>query len=247
LISCLEKDWDIFEYLLDNSNIYHFEELIVVLCSYYKIDLLKKIVQKQIIMLKEINPHADERLTIESQYLCDAFRTTINNAEIYNFLFENFHIDYESRKVIISALGQTNNYDGLDQFLTKYGGFIHYPYLEDFCEYNSEEMITCLIKHYGAYIHPLNTSNPTLLTKIAGRNFIRIAQMLLDKKIDINHQSDRGWTALMAAVTNGHIEMVKFLMENGADKTLKNDKGRDVLEMAKYRDRKEIIKILIKN
>jgi hypothetical protein len=42
---------------------------------------------------------------------------------------------------------------------------------------------------------------------------------------------------------------LKFLIlfSNGADKTLKNDMGRDVLEMAKFKNRVEIIEILTKN
>jgi ankyrin repeat protein len=161
--------------------------------------------------------------------------------EIYYYLLENFNIDLEVRYKIIRDLCILNKYDILDQFLTKYPGEVTYfPFA---CEHESEAIIACLIKH-GAYIHPLHESNPTLLTKIAERNFIGVAQLLLDKGIKINHQSNRGWTALMAAVTNGHKEMVQFLMDNGADQSLKNEHGRTVLEIAKYRNRVEIIKIL---
>jgi len=241
LISCLTKEWDIFEYLLDNFNIVHFNELIPVLCSHLKINLLKKLVHKKKI---ETNVNVDEQLVIEYKSLANAFRFTINNELARNFLLDNFNIDNEIRKKIICLLCETNDYDVLDQFLTKYPIKLDYLYFQDICEFYSEEMIECIIKH-GQNVHN-NDDEPSLLTRIAERNFIRIAQILLDRKIDINHQSYRGWTALMSAVTNGHSEMVQFLMENGADKTLKNDRRRDVVEMAKFRNRVEIIEILNK-
>jgi len=243
LICCISKDWDIFEYLLDNSNIVHFEELFDRLGVNGKVDLLKKLVKKHINKIKEVNPYVNEREIVQSNTLIPLFGSSLyfNKMEIYYYLLENFNIDLEVRYKIIRDLCILNKYDILDQFLTKYPGEI--TYFSYACEHESEEIIACLIKH-GAYIHPLHESNPTLLTKIAERNFIGIAQLLLHKGIKINHQSNRGWTALMAAVTNGHKEMVQFLMDNGADQSLKNEHGRTVLEMAKYRNRVEIIKIL---
>jgi ankyrin repeat protein len=243
LICCISKDWNIFEYLLDNSNIVHFYELFDRLGVNGKVDLLKKLVKKHINKIKDVNPYVDEREIVQSNTLIPLFGSSLyfNKMEIYYYLLENFNIDLEVRYKIIRDLCILNKYDILDQFLTKYPGEITYfPYA---CEHDSEEIIACLIKH-DAYIHPLRESNPTLLTKIAERNFIGVAQLLLDKGIKINHQSNRGWTALMSAVTNGHVEMVQFLIDNGADQSLKNEHGRNVLEMAKYKNRVKIIKIL---
>ena len=124
--------------------------------------------------------------------------------------------------------------------MTKYPGEI--TYFPHACRHDDKESIICLIKH-GASIHQLIETD-SILTIIAKRNFIGVAQLLLDKGIKINHQSNRGWTALMSAVTNGHVEMVQFLIDNGADQTLKNENGSNVLEIAKYRNRVKIIKIL---
>lgn len=236
LISCLYKNWDIFEYLLNNSNLVNQNEIIISLCEQDNIDQLKKVIEKII---------KNDPIIIPNDAIIIACRKM--NLEIFNYLFDNFEINnVQTRNQIISGLGFSNKYDVLDKFLIKYPGEILYNEFSHACHNYSEEIIACLISH-GADINYPNPNDTTVLTKIAERNFIDVAQMLLDRKININHQSIRGWTALMAAVTNGHIEMVIFLMNNGADKTLKNDMRRDVLEMARYRNRVEIIDILTKN
>jgi ankyrin repeat protein len=242
LISCLSKDWNIFNYLLDNSNIVHQNEIIISLCNQDNINQLKKFIDR---ISKNNEGEQLNPIVIPDEAYIQASKKI--NVEIFNYLFDNFEINnLQTRNRIIIAMCNANNYDILDKVLIKYPGEINYNEFNYACKYSSEEIIVCLINH-GADINFSNLLDTTLLTKIAERNFIGVAQMLLDRKIDINHQSNRGWTALMSAVTNGHIEMVKFLMENGADKTLKNDMRRDVLEMAEYKNCVEIIKILNNN
>lgn len=238
LISCIHKCWDIFEHLLNNSNLIHQKEIIFSLCYNENIEQLKKVIEK----LKDVEGEPPNI----SILITDAFVVSCKNTEIFNYLFDNFEIiNVDIKNKMIQCLSYMNKYNELDKLLIKYPSEFSDVFLNEAYKYYSEPIIACLINH-GANINT-NPVDTTLLTKIAERNFIGIAQMLLDRKIDINHQSNRGWTALMAAVTNGHNEMVQFLINNGADKTLKNDKNRDVLEMAKFKNREEIIEILTKN
>ena len=49
---------------------------------------------------------------------------------------------------------------------------------------------------------------------------------------DINVQDEKGYTPLMYAIMNHNLDMVKFLVENGANINLCNKKGQSPLEIA---------------
>ena len=48
----------------------------------------------------------------------------------------------------------------------------------------------------------------------------------------------------MNASYNGHLEIVKFLIENGADINIKNNDGKTALDFAEENDYKNIIELL---
>ena len=50
--------------------------------------------------------------------------------------------------------------------------------------------------------------------------------------VDINHITKRGSTALMCAAANGHDDIVIFLIYQGADRAITNEKGRTALDYA---------------
>ena len=54
-------------------------------------------------------------------------------------------------------------------------------------------------------------------------------------------QSKDGLTALIVATSEGNIEMVKFLLKNGANKDLKDNEGSKAID---YTDNEEIKKLL---
>jgi ankyrin repeat protein len=63
--------------------------------------------------------------------------------------------------------------------------------------------------------------------------------------LNVNYATHHSnWTPLMSAVSNGHFEIAHLLLANGADKTIQTKNYRTVLDMAKYRDRTEIITLL---
>lgn len=64
--------------------------------------------------------------------------------------------------------------------------------------------------------------------------------------IDINYKHPEFLTtALIVSVENGHDEVATFLLENGADPTLKDDfSGKNALEVAKIYKRKKLVKII---
>lgn len=74
------------------------------------------------------------------------------------------------------------------------------------------------------------------------------AQFLIERGADINIARDiDGLTALMFAVADSNFKLVKLLIASGADTSIRDSKGRDVLEIATFiSDRSpEIIKFLV--
>ncbi len=74
-------------------------------------------------------------------------------------------------------------------------------------------------------------------------------KLFLDAGMDVNIKGDKGWTALMAASLNCHIEVVKLLLEHKADVNVKDDTGKTALSVTGVLggDTKEEVKELLKN
>ena len=65
-----------------------------------------------------------------------------------------------------------------------------------------------------------------------------------DKSI-VNYQSDiDGWTPIDDAVLKGNIQIVKILLENGADPRVANFKNETPIDMATKFGKGEIVKLL---
>jgi ankyrin repeat protein len=76
-------------------------------------------------------------------------------------------------------------------------------------------------------------------------------KVLLKNGANPNVQDENGWTPLQQAVYEGFIKIVKVLLENNADMAIENNRGHDVMYIAKElsseRDREEIISLLKKH
>ena len=56
-----------------------------------------------------------------------------------------------------------------------------------------------------------------------------------------------GTTALMLAAQDGHVEIVRLLLESGADKHLAMNDGRTALIVAPQRGHLEIVELLLES
>jgi ankyrin repeat protein len=68
--------------------------------------------------------------------------------------------------------------------------------------------------------------------------------VLVENGADVNRQVGHEWTPSMGAVSNGHIDMVKFLLSHGADPNARNNLGQTALDIAIKADHKEIADLL---
>lgn len=101
----------------------------------------------------------------------------------------------------------------------------------------------------GADVHSLDSYNGTGLIRAADRGHVEIIQELLKTDIDIDHVNRLGWTALLEAIILGdggprHTEVVRLLVEAGADVNLADGNGVAPLAHARERGFEEIAAIL---
>ena len=101
----------------------------------------------------------------------------------------------------------------------------------------------------GADVHSLDSFNGTGLIRAADRGHIEIIEELLKTDIAIDHVNRLDWTALLEAIILGdggprHTEVVRLLVEAGADVNLADGKGVTPLEHARRRGYEEMMTIL---
>ena len=99
------------------------------------------------------------------------------------------------------------------------------------------ETVKLLIEH-GANVEKQGVQGGTPLMASTD---IRITKILLEHRADPNAVNDFGITPLMAASGLGNIDIVKALVESGADIGAKDHNGWDALQWAVDRNHQEII------
>ena len=57
-------------------------------------------------------------------------------------------------------------------------------------------------------------------------------------------ESENGWTALMSATAEGHVEVVRLLLEKYANVNARTDNGATALKIAQDKGRKDIVELL---
>jgi ankyrin repeat protein len=67
-------------------------------------------------------------------------------------------------------------------------------------------------------------------------------KMLIDENNDINQQDQWGWNVLHMASARGEPDVVKILLDNGADTYIINNTGKNALELAHTQEIADMIK-----
>ncbi len=99
--------------------------------------------------------------------------------------------------------------------------------------------IVQLLLDAGADVNRVYAHNLTALMWAAGypnivtaQDGLATAELLVAQGASIHAVDDRGRSALMIAAERGHAEMVKWLMEHGADAALRDKQGKTAAELA---------------
>jgi uncharacterized protein len=108
-------------------------------------------------------------------------------------------------------------------------------------------LVLCL--EYGANVHQTDSYNGTGLIRAADRGHVDIVRTLLTTDIPVDHVNRLGWTALLEAVILGdggprHTEVVRLLVEAGANVHIADFQGVTPLEHARRKGQTAVIAIL---
>lgn len=101
----------------------------------------------------------------------------------------------------------------------------------------------------GANVHSTDSYNGTGLIRAADRGHVEVIRELLKTDIKLDHVNRLGWTALLEAIILGdggprHTEVVRLLIEAGANINIADSGGVTPLAHAKRRGQTQIIKLL---
>lgn len=117
------------------------------------------------------------------------------------------------------------------KFLVKQGANIN--------QVNKKEQDLFFLAARGEYLETKYSKRPK-----ATKQMLEYVYSL--KHFDINNQDDIGSTPLIAAAASGNIEAVEFLLEKGADTSIKNTRGYDAKEAAMYYKYQKIVNLIEK-
>lgn len=101
----------------------------------------------------------------------------------------------------------------------------------------------------GADLESVNRYGGTALTPAAHHGHVDIVRYLLTTEVDVNHVNNLGWTALLEAVVLGdggptYQKIVELLLNNGADRSIGDNRGVTTLEHAMAKNQDAIVDLL---
>lgn len=109
------------------------------------------------------------------------------------------------------------------------------------------DIVKLLVDHGADLEQILEFTDGSTVTPVitaAGCGSKHILEYLIAKGANLNYQNSKGETALIRAAANGRIDNVKLLIDNKANKSLKDKDGHTALDLAKNKD---IVKLLEKS
>lgn len=100
-----------------------------------------------------------------------------------------------------------------------------------------------------ASVHDLGSMGETLLNLAVNSQTKKDVILLLENGVNVNQQGELNFTPIQNACLHGNIDIIEILLENGADKNIKNEFGYNAKHYAteEYHDKKkskEIIALL---
>lgn len=67
---------------------------------------------------------------------------------------------------------------------------------------------------------------------------------LLEEGVDVNSYSPQGWTALMMAAVNGHLDAARVLLNYGADLGIQDERGWTAAKLAAHKGHLDVARFL---
>ena len=113
---------------------------------------------------------------------------------------------------------------------------------------NHSELVDEMIRQFKADPNITYENGQTLIHIAASKGYNEVLRILLKYSADINCKMKGGWTPLLLAVSNNHLDLVdEMIRELGADPNLPNEDGKTPIYIAARNGYSGIIKVLLKN
>ncbi|KAJ5873681.1 uncharacterized protein N7473_013146 [Penicillium subrubescens] len=92
------------------------------------------------------------------------------------------------------------------------------------------------------FLEGRDSDGQTNLIKAAAQQSLPMVSLLIEHEAEVNAAANSGRTALMEAALFGWVENVKVLLENNADKSMRDSENRQAIDFAqdKHRNKREI-------
>ncbi len=147
--------------------------------------------------------------------------------------------DVEVARRLVAAGADVNHKDASEQS----------PYLIATSEVGDDPRLLELFLAHGALVNDKDSYNGTGTIRAAHRGYPMIIERLVKAGIDLDHVNRLGWTALLEAVILGdggqaHQEVVRLLLDAGADVAVRDRDGRTALDHAQARGQDAIAALL---
>jgi len=115
-----------------------------------------------------------------------------------------------------------------------------------FAAFFNQPMVARELVRRGAEVATvsMNPIEVTPLHSAAAAHATEIVRMLVESEAPVNAKQHGGWTALHAAADNGDLEMIKILLQNGADRLAQNDDGKTPAQIAQLKGRDQALQLL---
>jgi uncharacterized protein len=117
------------------------------------------------------------------------------------------------------------------------------------CQQNSAQL---LVEKYKADVNVIRGDGLNALHEAMNSHDIVTAKMLIRNGADVNIPTQTndgfvdGWTPLHFAISHGNVEVILFMLNHGADATLKTKDGLDAAAFARRDEREDLAKIIEK-
>ena len=115
---------------------------------------------------------------------------------------------------------------------------LHYLAVE-----NQLEAVRTLVE-YGAEVNTVNKCGGTPLSEAASLGYVDLVRYLLAVGAQI-HVEGQGEPTLNCGTNSGNTEIVRMLLNTGADVNIRNDIGETPLHLAAGKDNLELVQLLV--
>ncbi len=114
--------------------------------------------------------------------------------------------------------------------------------------YRCDEDIIELLIQSGADLRDIDNEGVSVFDMAITYDYFELVQRLVEENVyNVNATSRKsGFTPLMCATCYGRIEIVKYLLEKGADKNAIERKGLTAADFARKMNKKSVLEILEK-